>query len=589
MKKLYIAIQLLGISVMAVAQTPLAQVSIDGGNLICNPGGCTSLYAGFTQTNATTAYNVNSIPFSPTFPFIGGITINASADDVWSPQVDIPFQFSFYGNCYNSLLVGSNGVITFDLINNTQATGCAWNFTQTIPNAAFPIRNAIFGVYQDTNITSPPVTNPAIQNVNYYVLDTGVNAAPNRVFVINFNELPQYQCGSGVGLQTSQIVLHETTNIIEVLVKNRTSCTTWNSGSGLIGLLNQAGTSAITPSGRNTGTWSATNEAWRFTPNGADLIPTFSWYHNGTVIAGETANQLVVCPVSANDYYSVAMDVPNCSSTVSIQSQPVANLLAPDFGLQNPVDFNVCTEAPFTYTVDLTSNTSIVLNGQNPNDFPVRYYDNLFDAENTTNNVIDNPSSFSFGDNRTIYINIESNEYGCIYVKPFQLNVIPVVTPPTGAAAQNFTAGETLADLNVTGTNIIWYDAPTQGNILASNTGLQDGATYYATQTVSGCESNRSVNATRLAVTVTLVALGNETFTTGAFSVYPNPVDDMLTITGRDNLKSIVIYNAIGQQILELNPDQKDLQINTTTFNSGVYFLKLNTEKESRTIKIIKN
>jgi hypothetical protein len=124
--------------------------------------------------------------------------------------------------------------------------------------------------------------------------------------------------------------------------------------------------------------------------------------------------------------------------------------------------------------------------------------------------------------------------------------------------------------------------------MLPSSTLLQDNTTYYATQSVSGCESNRNVNANRFAVTTNLV-LSNESFTADAFSVYPNPVDEVLTVAAKDNLKSVVVYNAIGQQILYLNPDQKEMQIATTKFSKGVYFIKLSTEKGSHTLKIIKN
>ena len=484
MKNFYVAIYLLGTSIMTVAQSPLAQVSIDIPSVVCAPGECTTLNAVYTTTQATTGYLVNNIAYNPTFPFTGGTVIPPSADDVWSPEFTLPFSFSFYGNCYNKVLVGTNGVITFDLINNTASGYCNWPFTQTIPNATFPIRNAIFGVYQDTNIQSPPVTNPAIQNVNYYVLDTGVNAAPNRVFVVNFNQLPQYQCNAANGLQTSQIVLHETTNIIEVLVSNRTSCTTWNSGSGLIGVLNQAGTTALTPAGRNTGTWSATNEAWRFTPNGADVPVTFTWYQNGTLISGQTASTLIVCPSSEGDSYNVAMSIPNCSgSQAVVTSNTVDHILFPQPNFTEPYDINVCTESPFIYVADLASNTNVVLATViEPLNYEIAYYDNLVDAQNSTANEIPNTSNYSFTENKTIYMSIWQVTTNCHYVKPFELNIIPVVAPPTGAANQNFTAGQTLADLMVLGSNIIWYDAPTAGNTLPNTTLLQDNTTYYATQ-----------------------------------------------------------------------------------------------------------
>lgn len=589
MKNFFFVILLFGISIIAVAQTPLAQINIEEPSLVCNLNECTYLNLGYTTPHATTEYIVNAVPYNPTFPFTGGTVIPPNGDDVWSPIFSLPFSFNFYGNCYNSVLVGTNGVITFDLTNNSPSGSCAWQFTQTIPNPTFPIRNAIYGVYQDTNIASPPVTNSALQNVNYYVLDTGVNQAPNRVFVVNFNALPQFQCNDSAGLQTSQIVIHETTNIIEVLVSRRTACTTWNSGAGLIGILNQAGTSALTPSGRNTGTWSATNEAWRFTPNGTEIPVTFSWFANEVLIANETSNTLLACP-NENTTYRASMSFLNCNSETNLQSNTITQLLVADPGFGNPEDINVCTASPFIYTVDLTSNITTVLSGvANPIDYEIAFYDNLTDALNTTNNFINNTSSYSFTENQTIYLSITKVSTGCLYLKPFQLTIIPPVTPPTGNANQDFTAGQTLTDLAVTGSNLIWYDAPTAGNILPSTTLLQDNTTYYATQSMSGCESNRSINANRFAVTTTLVVLGNVSFNIGAFSVFPNPVDNLLTISGREILKSVSLYNTIGQEIMHLTPNQKELQINTATINSGVYFLKLNTEKESRTLKIIKN
>lgn len=86
---------------------------------------------------------------------------------------------------------------------------------------------------------------------------------------------------------------------------------------------------------------------------------------------------------------------------------------------------------------------------------------------------------------------------------------IPVVitiqnTPaPTGAASQDFctTQKATIAGLTIIGTNLIWYDASTNGNVLPVTTALINGLTYYASQTIDGCES---VN--RLAVTVSIVS-----------------------------------------------------------------------------------
>jgi hypothetical protein len=65
--------------------------------------------------------------------------------------------------------------------------------------------------------------------------------------------------------------------------------------------------------------------------------------------------------------------------------------------------------------------------------------------------------------------------------------------PPTGAAAQPYTA--TVASLRATSTTVQWY-AAAGGSPLDPSTPLANGSTYYATQTVNGCES-----LTRLAET----------------------------------------------------------------------------------------
>lgn len=85
---------------------------------------------------------------------------------------------------------------------------------------------------------------------------------------------------------------------------------------------------------------------------------------------------------------------------------------------------------------------------------------------------------------------------------------VPVVieiqnTPvPTGDSVQNFcsTQKAVIAGLSVTGTNVIWYDSAINGTVLPITTALVNGVTYYAGQTVNGCES---VN--RLAVLASIV------------------------------------------------------------------------------------
>jgi gliding motility-associated-like protein len=75
------------------------------------------------------------------------------------------------------------------------------------------------------------------------------------------------------------------------------------------------------------------------------------------------------------------------------------------------------------------------------------------------------------------------------------------VSSPTGASAQNFCNAAFISDLIATGSTLQWYDEAIGGNILSTTTSLVNGLTYYATQTVSGCESS-----VRLPVEVNIVS-----------------------------------------------------------------------------------
>jgi hypothetical protein len=75
----------------------------------------------------------------------------------------------------------------------------------------------------------------------------------------------------------------------------------------------------------------------------------------------------------------------------------------------------------------------------------------------------------------------------------------PPPAAPTGSASQTFCSGAVLSQLTASGTSIQWYASATGGTPLNGTSVLNNGTTYYASQTVGGVESTN-----RLAVTVTV-------------------------------------------------------------------------------------
>ena len=294
-------------------------------------GATISLAASYFKTQKTTDYGVQTIPFQPAFNYVSNNTIPVSTvnpDDFWSPVFTLPFNFNFFNAQYTKLLVGSNGLMTFDIINNPPGGTCPWSFSGTIPSTTFPVRNAIYGVYQDINFVTVPTPNTSI---NYYILDTGANAAPNRVFVMNTNEVLNYLDTSGnTGLQSYQVILYETTNVIEINVKRRKPNNSWQGGVGLIGIQNLAGTKAIVPPGYNTGNWSALNGySCRFTPTGVGPANyVLSWKKNGVLIPDVT-DTINVVAVSGDVYTAVVTYSLPDGSTVVVEDDYFVNAGVP--------------------------------------------------------------------------------------------------------------------------------------------------------------------------------------------------------------------------------------------------------------------
>lgn len=79
--------------------------------------------------------------------------------------------------------------------------------------------------------------------------------------------------------------------------------------------------------------------------------------------------------------------------------------------------------------------------------------------------------------------------------------------------------------------------------------------------------------------------LSSDSFVLSHFSIYPNPVSEIVTITLQDDLelKSINIYNALGQFI----KSEKNSTIDVRNLSKGNYFIEVNTNKGKATKAII--
>ena len=84
--------------------------------------------------------------------------------------------------------------------------------------------------------------------------------------------------------------------------------------------------------------------------------------------------------------------------------------------------------------------------------------------------------------------------------------------------------------------------------------------------------------------------LSNEAFEKTAINLYPNPANDIVTFDNSKALyQKVTIYNYLGQEVIQqkLNFDNNQI-INLSSFTKGVYLFKLQNEKSSETVKVVK-
>jgi hypothetical protein len=378
---------------------------------LCTTGECRTLEANISDVPSTTTYAASSIPYCP-YPFTGAgynIVPITAGDDFWSPLINLPFNFCFYGQNYTSCNAGTNGLLTFRPV--TGGAFCAWPAT-SVPIATQNQPQSIYGVFQDTDMGVPP---SAVDGQVNWVLE---GTYPCRKLIVNFYHLGQWNStATNPGLQTSQIVLYEVSNIIEVFVQRRVAGSPW-AGSGAIGLLGGSAAQSIAAPGRDTGAWSVNiPEAWRFTPTGPNVPVTVDWFEGnpatGTHLA--TGQTVQVCP-AVTTTYTLQATYQVCGVPQTATTQTTLNVKQDLTG--TPANITLCTNV-----FDLTSNNSVILGALSPADYDITYHTTLADATGG-NNVIALPTAYSPGagvGSYTVYASIFLNSFNCRVVKPFNL------------------------------------------------------------------------------------------------------------------------------------------------------------------------
>ncbi len=290
------------------------------------------LSANYTPNSiGTNDYSIESIPLNMD-PSNSGTNLNGLGDDIFSGVIDIGFDFCFYGNIFNQLLISTNNYITFDL---TDANAYSpWN-TYAIPSAAPPgeVINAIMGPWMDLN--------PNNGGGLYYNV---YGIAPYRRFVASFEDFGYFSC---TGLQfNGQIKIFETTNIIEIHIQDQPLCATWNNGESVLGIVNEDESQSLIELGWNNTQFTGNNQAFRFIPDGTNNSNVVWQDDLGNVVGNGT--DITVSPLVTTTYTVTASECPDTytDNVTVFVSTPVT--------IDATVDDNICPGEIFG-AIDITT------------------------------------------------------------------------------------------------------------------------------------------------------------------------------------------------------------------------------------------
>ena len=70
-------------------------------------------------------------------------------------------------------------------------------------------------------------------------------------------------------------------------------------------------------------------------------------------------------------------------------------------------------------------------------------------------------------------------------------------------------------------------------------------------------------------------------------SIYPNPARDFVNISGNDLINSVKVYNCLGMMVEEIEVNANEAEINTSDYNTGIYFFNVQSENGNVVKKVV--
>ncbi|MCH7785504.1 MAG: T9SS type A sorting domain-containing protein, partial [Bacteroidetes bacterium] len=154
---------------------------------------------------------------------------------------------------------------------------------------------------------------------------------------------------------------------------------------------------------------------------------------------------------------------------------------------------------------------------------------------------------------------------------------VSISSNPAGFSSVTF---YTAPDENSVETDLVlvpWFDNQCVPGIDASILTVA-GQAYYVYVT-NGAITDIVIGGVNLGVSDNVI---------DGFNFYPNPASDAIILSALDNIETVVIYNILGQKVIDLNVDATSIQVNVSSLSTGTYIMKVSVNGQIGTYKVLK-
>ena len=606
----------------------------------CNNSTGITVKAKFGVVGNTSDYSVEQIPYAPVpfgyEPTLPGQQIIPYVDDSFFDIFNMgDFNFTFYNNSYNQFILNDNGVLTFDLSYANSFVGGdpsigGWRLYYNASEAAvagtnpgdpiqlgsngnqFLLNNAIYLPGHDLFTTNLPAGSEFYWNI--------YGTAPYRRLVIGMVEIPLYFCNSLK--ETHQIILYETTNIIEVHIQNTDICSTWNPTNGgysLLGIQNNDRTKSAVVPGKDTGVWDASYEAYRFIPNGGTSQTEFRWYknydyatHTGDLLytapdMTDTSLTYTFNPSETTTYVGETRYIDSFTGNVVygtreftiVVDRPIVGHIVDASTQLDTESITLCEGSDFTMQVVTTVDASI------PN--PIIGY-KWYDANsptipiNTTDSyTIPQPTS----GNHTFYVIVTLYEADgttviCMFEDTISVNFVSEEDSSFAYPQNSYCAYSESNPLPIIVGTTGGVFSIDNGGVINPNTGEIDlnasgGGNFNVTYTTPGtnCSSSSSTFTVYIETDSTTGPCATNSVDENQMDniqCYPNPVHDVLTIKAKNNIQKIDIFTLLGEKIRTIKTNHTNkVNLRLNNLKPNIYYLNIYTNNGITPYTLVKD